>query len=168
MKEIKQVKKKRKKYNRIKRILAVLLLLVLVYVAFRCAQKKPNQISEYETQVNAITEIDYSKQQEALNAIVEEGKMHVNYSSEAVFNGTVSEKFNVKNIKNNHHPIVVELYDEEYDCLYQSGKIEPGYELNKIELNKQMNKGTHECKLKVGYAEEGNVSSVFPITIEVR
>ena len=29
-------------------------------------------------------------------------------------------------------------------------------------------KGTHQCKLKVGYAEEGNVSSAFPITIEVK
>lgn len=161
--------KKNKKVKK-KRILAVLCILMLCYLAFRCSdkEKEPEAVSEYETQVNAITEIDYSKQQEALNAIVEEGKMHVNYSSEAVFDGTVSEKFNVKNIKNNHHPIVVELYDEEYNCLYQSGKIEPGYELNKIELNKQMEKGIHECKLKVGYAEEGNVSSVFPITIEVK
>lgn len=168
MKEIKKVKKKRKQYKRIKRILAVLCILLLCYLAFRCSDKESEPISKYETQVNAITEIDYSKQQEALNAIVEEGKMHVNYSSEAVFNGTVSEKFNVKNIKNNHHPIVVELYDEEYNCLYQSGNIEPGYEINSIQLNKQMEKGIHECKLKVGYAEEGNVSSVFPITIEVK
>ena len=168
MKEIKQVKKKRKKYKRIKKILMVLLVLLLVCTVYWCAKREPVQTSQYETRVNEITEIDYSKQQEALNAIVEEGKMHVNYSSEAVFNGTVSEKFNVKNIKNNHHPIVVELYDEEYNCLYQSGKIEPGYEINSIQLNKQMKKGTHECKLKVGYAEEGNVSSVFPITIEVK
>lgn len=168
MKEIKQVKKRKKKYKRIKMILMVLLVIVLVCLGVQCTKKEPQPLSKYETQVNAITEIDYSEQQDALNAIVEEGKMNVNYSSEAVFKGSVSEKFNVKNIKNNHHPIVVELYDEAYNCLYQSGKIEPGYEINSIELNKQLEKGTHECKLKVGYAEEGNVSSVFPITIEVK
>ena len=37
-----------------------------------------------------------------------------------------------------------------------------------IELEKKLSKGTHECKIKVGYAEEGNVSSAFPLTIEVR
>ena len=107
MKEIKQVKKRKKKYKRIQRIILVLLVLVLVYVGVRCTQKEPQPLSKYETQVNAITEIDYSEQQDALNAIVEEGKMNVNYSSEAVFKGSVSEKFNVKNIINNHENQII-------------------------------------------------------------
>lgn len=41
-------------------------------------------------------------------------------------------------------------------------------QLSKIIIQSCLNKGTHECKLKVGYAEEGNVSSAFPITIEVK
>ena len=125
-------------------------------------------VSEYENNVNQITEIDTSKRQEELNAIVEKGKMNVNYSSKAVFCGTISEVFNIKNIKNNHHPIVFELFDENGDCIYASKKIEPGYEMNQIELSKELSKGTHECRLKVGYAEEGNVSYAFPITIEVK
>lgn len=168
MKEIKKVKKKRKRYKKIRSFIVIVGVLFLVALLFRCGKDEKEPLSEYEEQVNAITEIDYSKQQDALNAIVEEGKMNVNYSSEAVFKGTVSEKFNIKNIKNNHHPIVFELYDEEEECLYLSKKIEPGYEMNYIQLNKALEKGVHECKLKVGYAEEGNVSSVFPITIEVR
>ena len=52
--------------------------------------------------------------------------------------------------------------------IYESKKIEPGYEMNQIELEKELSKGVHECKLIVGYAEEGNVSSAFPITIEVK
>ena len=152
----------------------MLCLLCLGLLLLKCSKKEPDnqskpvQVSEYEEQVNEITEIDYSKQQEALNAIVEEGKMNVNYSSEAVFNGKISEKFNIKNIKNNHHPIVFELYDEDGNCIYASKKIEPGYEMSSIELNKNLSKGMHNCKLKVGYAQEGNVSSVFPITIEVK
>ena len=144
-------------------------ILILVFMAIVGHSCEPGlAVSEYEKNVNQITEIDTSKRQEELNALVEEGKMNVNYSSKAVFRGTVSEAFNIKNIKNNHHPIVFTLFDENGNCIYTSKKIEPGYEMNHIELEKELPKGTHECKMKVGYAEEGNVTSAFPITIEVR
>ncbi|MEE0884577.1 MAG: hypothetical protein U0L59_05055 [Faecalimonas sp.] len=147
-------------------VMGILILLFVVLMGNSCEPELA--ISEYETNVNQITEIDMTKRQEELNAIVEEGKMNVNYSSWAVFNGTVSENFNIKNIKNNHYPIEFELFDENGDCIYTSKKIEPGYEMNMIELDRALSKGTHECRLKVGYAEEGNVSSAFPITIEVK
>ena len=176
MKEIKQQKKKRKTRKRIRRILLVLVILSVILILIRCGSRKEEPKSEntsqtislYEEQVDEIVEIDYSQQQEALNAIVEEGKMNVNYSSEAVFKGKVSERFNVKNIRNNHYPIIFELYDEQGNCIYASKQIQPGYEISNIELQQEMAKGTHEGKLKVGYAEAGNVSSVFPITIEVK
>ena len=147
-------------------VMGILILLFVVLMGNSCEPELA--ISEYETNVNQITEIDMTKRQEELNAIVEEGKMNVNYSSRAVFSGTVSENFNIKNIKNNHYPIEFELFDENGDCIYTSKKIEPGYEMNMIELDRALSKGTHECRLKVGYAEEGNVSSAFPITIEVK
>lgn len=144
----------------------MLLLFFLAAVGHSCGRKLA--VSDYEDNVNRIKEIDTSRQQEEVNALVEEGRMNVNYSSHALFQGKISEKFNVKNIKNNHYPIVFELMDEKGTCLYTSKKIEPGYEINHIELKKELSKGTHECRLKVGYAEEGNVSSAFPITIEVK
>lgn len=169
MNKIGNEKKKKKTYKRMRRIIPLLIILILLIACiYQCSRKGKDPVSEYEKQVNAITEIDYSKQQAALNAIVEEGKMNVNYSAKAVFHGNVSEQFNIKNIRNNHHPIVFEIYDEEGDCIYESKKIEPGYEMTRIELQKKLGKGIYECKLKVGYAEEGNVASVFPITIEVR
>ena len=146
--------------------ICVLLCVVLMLISNSCEPELA--VSEYENKVNKITEIDDSDRQEKLNAIVEEGKMNVNYSSKAVFRGTVSEMFNIKNIKNNHHPIVFEILDENGRCIYVSKKIEPGYEMNQIELDIELSKGTHQCKLKVGYAEDGNVSSAFPITIEVK
>lgn len=149
-------------------MIVVLLALFIVLVVFCHSCMREKEVSQYEKNVNEITEIDYSVRQEALNAVVEEGKMNVNYSSKAVFKGVVSEKFNIKNIKNNHHPIVFEILDGDGNCIYVSKKIEPGYEMNSIELQKELPKGTHECKIKVGYAEEGNVSSVFPIMIEVK
>lgn len=125
-------------------------------------------ISDYEKNVNAITEIDYDKQQEELDQIVADGQINIQYSLGTVFNGTVSESFNVKNIKNNHHPLIFTLYDENDDVIYESKQIEPGYEINQIELTKKLSKGTHNGTIKIGYATEGNVASVFPITIEVK
>ena len=147
-------------------IIGVLLLLFLVVMCHSCGQELA--VSEYENKVNQIKEIDASKRQEELNMLVEEGKMNVNYSSKAIFNGRTSEHFNIKNIINNHHAIEFQLYDEAGECIYSSKKIAPGYEMTSIELEKELTKGVHQGKLKVGYAEEGNVSSAFPITIEVR
>ena len=138
----------------------------LFTLAYSCASEPV--ISVYETNVNRITEIDYSKRQAELDALVEEGKMNVNYLSKAIFQGKVSRQFNIKNIQNNHHPIIFQIYDESGECIYTSNRIEPGYEMNQIELQKELSKGTHKCKIQVGYAEEGNVSSAFPLTIEVR
>lgn len=126
------------------------------------------QESGYEDQVNKITEIDYTERQEALNEIVEEGMINICYSTSAVFEGKISKSFNVQNSINNHHPMVFEITDETGDVIYKSKKIIPGYELNQIELSKELSKGSHDCKIKIGYADEGNISSVFPIIIEVR
>lgn len=178
-----RTKKKTKKRRVILLLVAILLLLIFLFLQCSKQEMKSNagdeirteskteietEITEYEQDVDEIVEIDYSKQQEALNALVEEGKMNVNYRSTAVFHGVYSESFNIKNIKNNHYPIIFEIYDENETCIYVSKKIEPGYELNSIKLTKELAKGTHNCKLKVGYAQEGNVSSIFPITIEVK
>ncbi len=156
----------RKKHSIIYLGVGVLFLFLVAVMCHSCGQELA--VSEYEENVNRIEAIDVSERQAELNAIVEEGKMNVNYSAKAIFEGTVSESFNVKNIQNNHYPIIFEIFDETGERVYLSKKIEPGYEMNQIELEKELPKGTHECKIKVGYAEEGNVSSAFPLTIEVR
>lgn len=125
-------------------------------------------MSEYEGNVNQLVQVDHSTKQAKLNQIVKEGEIHIQYSTHAVFNGKTSEYFSVKNIPNNHHPIVFTLYDEKGDVLYESKQIKPGYQLRMIELNKTLSRGIHSCHIKIGYANEGNVSSLFPIKLEVR
>ena len=168
MKQVKKDKKKQGKRSLIVQIILAILLLIILLISFRCGRSNAPAGGEYEKNVNAITEIDYSERQEAIDAIVEEGKMNVNYSPKAVFEGKTSVLFNVKNIKNNHAPIQFEIYDENDRCIYKSKQIEPGFEMNIVELEEELSKGIHECSIKIGYAEEGNVSSVFPITIEVK
>lgn len=168
MKQVKKDRKKQEKRSLIGQIILAILLLIILVISFRCGRSDAPASAEYEKNVNAITEIDYSERQEAIDAIVEEGKMNVNYSPKAVFKGKTSVLFNVKNIKNNHAPIQFEIYDENDRCIYKSKQIEPGFEMNIVELEEELSKGIHECSIKIGYAEEGNVSSVFPLSIEVR
>ena len=95
-------------------------------------------VTEFEENMNAITEIEDAMKQEAVNTLVEEGMMHVNFLTKAYFDGKVSTKFNIKNIENNHDDIVFEIFDEDGESLYKSKKIAPGYEMNCIELNREL------------------------------
>lgn len=152
-------------------IIVLFLLLISSIIAscyFYSNSKNTTVITEYEQSVNQITEIDYSKRQEELDQIVEDGMINIQYSAYASFDGKVSTSFNVKNIKNNKEPIVFSIFDENGDIIYESKKIELGYEINSIELNKELSNGIHDCKIKIGYSTEGNVASMFPITIEVK
>ena len=94
--------------------------------------------------------------------------MHVNFSTKAYFDGKKSTKFNIKNIENNHDDIVFEIFDKDGESLYKSKKIAPGYEMNCIELDKELSKGRHECTIEIRYATEGHVATVFPIIFEVK
>lgn len=142
-----------------------LISLLMIGVAFASYNLSPKSV--YETKVGKITQIDISERQAQLDKIVEEGMMNVNYSTSITVKDGVSTDFNIKNIENNNYPIKFRIINEDGDSLYESGLIDLGYELNGLELSNALSKGTHSCRIFIGYAEEGNVESSFPLTIEV-
>lgn len=148
-------------------IVSVLLVSLLSSSITGCSLFKKEKPNEFENSVNKITQIDYEERQEQLNQIVEDGMMNVQYSPHVKVEGENTLDFNIKNIENNKHPIKFEIIDENGKQLYSSKKIELGYELNNIKLDKTLDTGVYECSIKIGYEGEGNVSSVFPITLEV-
>lgn len=159
-----------------KRIILGVIIFLLISWGVSCSIEMRNRktaeelnefVTEFEETMNAITEIDDSLKQEQINTLVEEGMLHVNFSTKARFNGKKSTHFNIKNIENNHDDIVFEIFDEDGESLYKSKKIAPGYEMNAIELNRKLSKGRHECTIEIHYAVEGQVSTVFPIILEV-
>jgi len=165
-----------KKQSSVTKIILVVVILLLISLLVRCAvscqqRKMVNEmedfVTEFEENMNAITEIEDAMKQEAVNTLVEEGMMHVNFSTKAYFTGKTSTKFNIKNIENNHDDIVFKIFDENGESLYKSKKIAPGYEMNCIELNKELPKGRHECTIEIQYAVEGHVETVFPIILIV-
>lgn len=172
----KKQEQKNEKRSPATKIILVVVILLLVSLLARCAvscqQRKmvddmEEFVTEFEENMNAITEIEDAMKQEQINTLVEEGMMHVNFSTKAYFDGKVSTKFNIKNIENNHDDIVFEIFDEDGESLYKSKKIAPGYEMNCIELNRELSKGRHECTIEIHYAVEGQISTVFPIILIV-
>ena len=166
-----------KKHSLATKIILVVMILFIMSLGVRFAVDYHNKktveemeefITEFEENMNAIIEIEDAMKQEQINTLVEEGMMNVNFSTKATFDGKVSKSFNIKNIENNHDDIVFEIFDEEGDSIYKSKKIAPGYEMNCIELDRELAKGRHECTIEIQYAEEGHVVTVFPIIIEVK
>lgn len=166
-----------KKHSLATKIILVVVILLIMSLGVRCAVDYHNKktveemeeyVTEFEENMNAITEIEDAMKQEAVNTLVEEGMMNVNFSTKATFDGKVSKSFNIKNIENNHDSIVFEIFDENGESIYKSKKIAPGYEMNCIELDKELPKGRHECTIEIQYAVEGDVSTVFPVVIEVK
>lgn len=168
-----QDNKKRSPATKIILVVVILLLIsLLVRCAVSCQQRKmvnemEDFVTEFEENMNAITEIEDAMKQEAVNTLVEEGMMHVNFSTEAYFEGKTSTKFNIKNIENNHDDIVFEIFDENEESLYKSKRIAPGYEMNCIELDRELSKGRHECTIEIHYAVESHVSTIFPMLLIV-
>ena len=171
MKTIKQVKEKLKQRDKksvVKGLILIVLIIIMILLSVQCVNRYDKRPTGYEQKVSAITEMDYSERQEYVDEKVEEGMININYLPNATFKGKTSVKFNIKNIENNHRPIIFSIYDENDRCIYQSKMIEPGYEMNSVELDKELSKGKHDCHIQIGYVEEGNGSTMFPITIEVR
>lgn len=177
MTDKRQEEKKNNKRSPATKIILVVIILLIMSFGVRCAVDYQNKktveemeefITEFEENMNAITEIEDALKQEEINTLVEEGMMNVNFSTKATFDGKVSKSFNIKNIENNHDDIVFEIFDEEGESIYKSKKIAPGYEINCIELEKELSKGRHECTIEIQYAMEGHVSTVFQITLEVK
>lgn len=126
---------------------------------------KPNELLQ---EVNKITEMSDEDKQAAINQLVEDSEINVTYASKAEFVGNVSTTFLVRNIENNHYPIVFEIFDENDKSLYKSEPIGLGYEVTAISFKETLTPGVHNCKIRIGYDGQGNVNSVFPLQITVK
>lgn len=163
-----QTVKKKRAMNLTKKIqlvLAVFLLFAAVLLLCESCEKKDQGSEAF---LNKIVEMSDEEKQAAIDKVVEEGMINIQYQKNAVFHGDQAVSFNVKNIANNHHPLKFTIVDEDERILYESQEIPPGYEMKEIVLEKSLPKGVHECRMMIGYATEGAVVSSFPITIEVK
>lgn len=148
-----------------KKIVYLLSSMALVAITGAFVFKLVNT-SEYEKNVNKIVQMDESERQAQLDKVVEDGMMNVQYTPHIIVEGNICKNFNIKNIENNKYPIKFKIIGEDDSILYQSDRIDLGYELNGLEFGQTLEKGTYSCKINIVYDFEGNVSSTFPITIK--
>lgn len=149
-----------------KRVLGVILCFVSIPILTINIYNKFNK-SKYENRVNSITKISLEERQSQVDKIVEEGMMNVNYTPSITVKGNISEDFSIKNIENNNYPIKFKIKDENSNIVYESKLIDLGYELNGLEFTEELKPGRYEFRIFIGYSEEGNVESSFPLNVEV-
>lgn len=151
--------------KKLKVVIVILILIILLLLGFLTFKSKP--MSNFEQKVEEITKISEEDRQKYLNQIVEEGMLNVTYSPNCILKNGELKNFLVVNIENNKHPIRFDIMSKEGEIIYSSKSIDVGYQISSIELNKELEKGTHKLKIRIGYDIEGNVSSEFPLEIEV-
>ena len=153
-----------------KKVLVIILSILIVLGAMGTYTILSIQNKNDGAHLNIITEIDYSNEEieKLLNEEVAESMINIQYSLYATFDGRDSSDFFVRNIKNNHYPIVFTLYDEDDELIYESDKIDLGYEFKGLSLEKELGRGEHKGTIQIGYVAEGNVSSAFPIYLTVK
>lgn len=151
-------------------LLGLLLLLAVAAVAVTVhfVSGEGRVQSNFQGEMNRIAAIPDEDKQAAVNQLVEDNEINISYASKITMTGANSDVFNVRNIENNHHPIVFEIFDEEGNSIYVSKPISPGYEMTSIALDEPLATGVHNCRIKIGYEGEGNVSSYFPMEITVQ
>lgn len=148
-------------------IIAVTVISISAFFAGVFLYRHTNQTSGYEVS-KKIEYMSEEERQTELNKIVDKSKINIKFAPQAVFNGKHSKEFIVQNSEKNNGDIHFSIYDANDKMIYQSKRIRPGYEVKNITLDKALSKGTHNCKISIGYVEdEGNVESYFPLTIDV-
>lgn len=139
--------------------IAVAIVLLLLLLG-RCTS------DVYDDAIPMATDEEYQKR---VNDAVAESMMNVSYLPNARLrsDGVHSTLFRVNNTPNNHHPIQFFIYDENGKQIYESVEIPVGYQVDKITFSSPLSRGTHDCTIEIGYVEAGNVTSSFPIRLEV-
>lgn len=82
---------------------------------------------------------------------VDESKFTLSIYPEATFeDGKSTGAIYIKNDVKNAYLIAVQIVeDKSGDIIYESGAIEPGFEITEGELNKNLKKGTYKCTAEV-------------------
>jgi len=140
--------KKKKKWLWL--LLALLLLLlavvgVLVWQDFR----NKNDFERYEFDTEAVEgRLQYMTEeeiQEELNRIVEDGMFNISIASAVLFESPTSKgEARIENIAaNKYHMQVDIILDETGECVYSSKLIRPGYSIEMIRLDTQLEPGVY-------------------------
>ncbi|MDE3927519.1 hypothetical protein NNM86_00670 [Enterococcus faecalis] len=92
-----------------------------------------------------------AERKKAAEQEIDESKFTLSIYPEAVFeDGEATGDIYIRNEIGNAYPISVEIVDDSTgDIIYESGAIQPGYEVTEGQLNKKLAKGKYKCTANV-------------------
>ncbi|MFW8054161.1 hypothetical protein [Vagococcus fluvialis] len=142
-----------KKKKQIIASIVLLLLLVGGGIAYKVMNKPSNQImgGNFLPEGKDAKQMSKEELAKAAQKAVDESEFTLSILPEASFpDGKSKGNIYIKNEANNAFPISVEVVENKSgDVIYESGAIEPGFEVTEGTLSKDLPKGKYECTAKV-------------------
>lgn len=146
--------------------------MVSMYLSNDAQMDHKGGIPTSETALQKIINDDMTKEerQAAVNEQVANGYMNVNFSPYATFDASgTSVDFTLTNSHGNNHDVVFEILNADDEVIYKSAKVPTGYEVKEVVLSKPLPAGIYEnYRVRMGYGDNGNVVSSFPLTIQAQ
>lgn len=145
---------KQQKKRRMGLIICLLLLLIgggITYKVMHPSDKGTLVGGSYLPDNKDAKKMSKAELDKAAQKAVDESEFTLSLLPEANFpDGKSKGNIYIKNEATNAYPIAVEVVDNESgDVIYESGAIEPGYEITEGTLSKNLPKGKHQATAKV-------------------
>lgn len=143
-----------KKKKQIIAVIAALLLLIgggVTYKFFNSKEEVQLTAGNYLPEGKDAKEMSKEERQKAAQKVVDESQFTLSILPEASFpDGKSKGNIYIRNEVENAFPISVEVIDNESgEVIYESGAIEPGYEITEGTLSKDLAKGKYTCTAMV-------------------
>lgn len=123
------------------------------FFAYKTMKSSPTEIvaGSYLPDAKNAKKMSDKERKKAQEKEVDESKFTLSIYPEATFeDGKSTGAIYIKNDTKNAYPIAVQIVeDKSGDIIYESGAIEPGFEITEGELNKNLKKGNYKCTAEV-------------------
>lgn len=131
----------------------MLLLLLGGFAVYKMIDNQPKEIigGSYLPDEKDAKKMSKEERKKVAEKEVDESKFTLSIYPEATFeNGESIGDIYIRNEIENAYPISVEVVDDATgDVLYESGAIQPGYEVTEGQLIRKLTKGTYKCTANV-------------------
>lgn len=131
----------------------LLLLLVGGLVSYKLMHHSPAEFvaGTYLPDTKDAKKMSDKERKKAQEKEVDDSKFTLSIYPEATFEATnATGDLYIRNEVENAYPIAVQIReDKSGDVIYESGAIQPGYEVTEGKLMKKLKKGTHKCTAEV-------------------
>lgn len=123
------------------------------FFAYKTMKSSPTEIvaGSYLPDAKNAKKMSDKERKKTQEKEVDESKFTLSIYPEATFeDGKSTGDIYIKNDIKNAYPIAVQIVeDKSGDIIYESGAIEPGFEITEGELNRNLKKGNYKCTAEV-------------------